>query len=134
MNADLFQLLSPWDLENLLGLYLQARFGYMVVPKTSQLGTPHYEFVLVHRDGRRAAIQVKSGNVTLDRADYLGVTQEFDEFYLFTVSGSYVGSASAKVTCVQPEEVRAFARDSYKFMPGSLKVFMDLARALEQAA
>jgi hypothetical protein len=133
VNVDLFQLLSPWDLENLVGLYLQAKFDYLVVPTTSQLGTPHYEFVMVHQDGRRAAIQVKSGNVTLDRADYVAVSQEFDEFFLFTTTGSYVGPASPKLICLSPQEVRIFARDSYRFMPGSLRLFMDLARTLEQA-
>lgn len=133
MNADLFQLLSPWDLENLLGLYLQARLGYMLVPNTGQLATPHYEFVMVHQNGRRAAIQVKSGNLPLDSTDYLGVTQQFDEFFLFTASGVYVGPPSDKLTCLQPEEVRAFANASYTFMPGSLQVFMDLAQALQGA-
>ncbi len=129
--ADLFQLLSPWDLENLLGLYLQARLGYMLVPRTNHLATPHYEFVMVHRDGRRAAIQVKSGSVVLDRGDYLSIAQQFDQFFLFTTTGAYVGTAEQRLTCLLPEDVRAFADESYAFMPGSLQLFMDLARALQ---
>ena len=69
-SSDLFSLLSPDDLEDVVGLYLQAR-GYLILPSTCKRSTQAYEFVLIHKDtGERATIQVKSGHTGVDLSSF----------------------------------------------------------------
>jgi hypothetical protein len=128
-DVDLYQLLSPQDLENLVAIYLQNE-GYMVVPRTADDNTPKYEFALIHRDGRRAALQVKSGNVNLRSEDYAEVADKVDEFFLFTSGGAYEGGPNTKIRLLDPKTVKAFASDYYHLMPDPIQVCIVLAGEL----
>jgi len=131
VDPDLYQLLDPWDLENLVGIFLQAVQDYMIVPRTADKAAPKYEFVLIHNDSRRAVLQVKSGKVSVNIGDYVAVAEKLDELFLFTASGDYRGDHHPKIRCLKPEEVRAFAEANRQLMPGSVQVCIDLARTLK---
>lgn len=129
-SADLYHLLSPWDLENLIAMYLQKDRNYMLIPRTAESTMPKYEFVLIRENGGTAAVQVKSGSEPGIIADYENIAQDFGEFFLFASSGNYVGNPSTRVECLDPEVIRRFTEKHFDLMPRSIKLFMTLARTL----
>jgi hypothetical protein len=129
--ADLYQLLSPADLENLVAVYLQCVHRYFVIPHTADASAPKYEFTLIREDGRRAAVQVKSGSVSIAVAEYETVAGQLDELFLFASSGHYVGAHNARIRCLDPEEVRRFACTHVAALPGAVRTAFELASELQ---
>lgn len=133
-SADLLQLLSPADTENLVALYLQSERHFLLVPRTADASAPKYEFTLLRKDGFRAAVQVKSGGESIDVSAYAAVAQEFDEFILFASSARYVGNASPPVSCLAPAIVRAYAMSNANILPMAIRLAVRQASFLESFA
>ena len=68
-QLDLFALISPEDCEDIVGLYLQEVNDYRLIPSTCKVDTFNTEFVLRKRGGM-ALVQVKQGEMTLDRSGF----------------------------------------------------------------
>ena len=60
-NRDLFSLISPDDCEDIVGIYLQEKHGYRLIPSSCKRDTGKTEFVLKAVDGRRANVAGKAG-------------------------------------------------------------------------
>lgn len=129
--ADLYQLLSPPDLENLVAVYLQCVHHYFLIPRTADASAPKYEFSLIREDGRRAAVQVKSGGVIIYLTEYAALAAQVDELFLFASSGNYVGERGGKFRCIDPEELRGFASTHVAAMPGAVRIALDVAAQLD---
>lgn len=124
-NLDLFALLSYEDCEDLVGLYLQAQFGYSVIPSTCRRDTAGYEFVLVHREtGQEAVVQVKNGAVNLSTT---ALRSPGRQVFLFTSRGEYLGPRHADVTCLSRGDLLSFAASNRKRLPRRLQDLWDLA-------
>ncbi len=92
-NTDTFySLLSTDDCEDLLCLWLYAKYGYITIPSTNKKSTECYECILKDpKSGKNIYPQVKAGTVILYENNYEHLN---GEVWLFTTKGSVVKNAS----------------------------------------
>lgn len=128
VDADVFSLLHPDDVEDLVAIYLQDQ-GYRLIPSTAKKGTPRFEFVLRHdADGRKAVVQVKVSD-TLAVADYADEA-DVEEVFLFSARGGYRGRSTDSVRCLDPDEIRDFMHQNRHVMPDKINTWLDIAEGL----
>ena len=114
-QLDLFSLISPEDCEDIVGIYLQEEHGYRLVPSTCRHDTAKTEFVLRKQDSK-ALVQVKQGQVTLDRGDFQLDADDYCEWFLFTTGGYYEGKEASHIHCLNPKTLLEFAFDNVSLM------------------
>jgi hypothetical protein len=120
-SSDLFSLISPFALEDLVGLYLQS-LGYSIVPTSCQRTSATYEFVLRHREcGEMAAVQVKSGSQVLNRDDYSGFP---GTMYLFAASEQYAGGHHPSVKTISRADLIKFISHNKRILPETITVWL----------
>ncbi|MHB9306953.1 hypothetical protein ACW0UU_05730 [Fusobacterium polymorphum] len=149
-KENFYDLLSPYDCEDLLYFYLYHKNKYIAIPSTNKTSTQNYEFEMVNPKERneKIYIQVKNGNSEM--ADlYLEDYQKLDgEVYLLTTAGNIyetkrkkkllqiaskqnyefeeIGSTknNNKIYAINPEALYEFAKRAYKdetiLMPQSI--------------
>ncbi|MEG8038763.1 hypothetical protein QP166_05150 [Sphingomonas sp. LR60] len=115
--GDLFEAASPEDLEDLVALFLQDH-GWRLLPSTSKTSMASYEFVVVEsKSGRRAGVQVKSGNVSyLEQA----VAEDFDSFFVFLAGKNPRIIGDHKAEIIDRENLRRFALNNLAIIPKRL--------------
>ena len=149
-NENFYDLLSPYDCEDLLHFYLYHKFKYVVIPSTNKTNTQNYEFEMVNSENRneKICIQVKNG-YSKGSDLYLENFKERDGIvYLLTTAGNIyntkkmkkliqidfkqnyefeeIGSTenNKKIYAVNPEALYEFAKRAYKdktiLMPQSI--------------
>ena len=118
-SQSLFDVASPDDLEDIAALFLQEN-GWAILPSTAKASMANYEFVMVAPNGRRAGIQVKSGNVYhLD----LSVSQDFDTFFVLMANDrATVSGQSDKVVHLKRAEIEMFAAQHWEMLPRRLQM------------
>ena len=105
------------DLEDLVAMYLQVCLGWYVVPSTVKRATPYTEFVLRNAEGRRAYLQVKSGNTSVGAI--IDVPNDVDKFFLFDASeGSRLPN---KVERICLNDLEDFARTHNFLLPSYIR-------------
>lgn len=126
-SADIFYLLDPFDIEDLVGLYLQDQMDYMLLPSSRGhlSNTPFYEFELLARKTLSTAyIQVKSGD-----SNPLDLTAYASENKVFVFSAAdYVGQLPPNVEIIRREDLLAFAHKFDGNLPFNLQIWMDFCR------
>jgi len=149
-KENFYDLLSPYDCEDLLYFYLYHKFKYVVIPSTNKTNTQNYEFEMVNSENRneKICIQVKNG-YSKGSDLYLENFKERDGIvYLLTTAGNIyntkkmkkliqidfkqnyefeeIGSTenNKKIYAVNPEALYEFAKRAYKdktiLMPQSI--------------
>jgi len=123
-NRNIFSLLSAEDCEDVIAIYLQVKFNYIVIPSSCKADTMAYEFVLINRKTNKiAVIQVKTGNESLRGMDYDEIVA--DEIYLFASSGIYdVKGCSDRIKTILPEEIKTFMRENEKLLPSKIRFWI----------
>ena len=123
-NADTFySLLSTDDCEDLLCLWLYAKYGYITIPSTNKKSTECYECILKDpKSGKNIYPQVKAGTVTLYESHYEHLN---GEVWLFTTKGSVVKNTSGNrknIFIADPEELFDFVgtRVAKNILPESI--------------
>ncbi|MFS0788649.1 hypothetical protein ABC345_19955 [Shouchella sp. 1P09AA] len=119
---NLLKYLSPDDLEDLVGLYLQYRHDYKVIPSSCKPTTKKIEYTLI-REGSKgkietAAVQVKKGNVLLSVGDYADLP--YDWVYLFGEDENYRKSEVNNVKCLTRKELIDFITTYRSFLPNKI--------------
>jgi hypothetical protein len=123
--SDIFSLLSSEDCEDIIGIYLQFKFDYMMIPSTCKKDTMAYEFVLLHKETRKpAVVQVKNGYDSLNRDHY----REHEEVFLFTTKGSYLGEPRNSIHCLEPMEIKEFVFAHSHLLPEKVQLWIDFLR------
>ena len=125
VKRDLFSLISPDDCEDIVGIYLQEKHGYRLIPSSCKRDTGKTEFVLKAVDGRRANVQVKQGNAPLDLDDFKHDRDNPCEWFLFTTQGQYNGKGDEHLRCLSPDDMRDFAFDNRNIMSDRIRTFID---------
>ena len=120
-DLDLLILVGPEDCEDIVGIYLQEKFGYRMIPSSCKHDTAHTEFILKNREGSRANVQVKQGWDDLNRDDY---NDSSCDWFLFTTQGQYTGANHSRVHCLNPQDIRAFAFDNRNLMTQRVQTFI----------
>ncbi len=124
-DRDVFSLLSPDDLEDVVGLYLQVCKDYVLYPSTCKTDTQTYEYVLVSKiDSKLAFVQVKTGHSEIEIKNYESLA-EWGIVYLFSTSGSYTGKSSHQnIVCLPKKEVEQFLFNQRSMMPERIQKWL----------
>jgi hypothetical protein len=124
---DVFSLLDDQDCEDLIWVYLQMS-GFVVFPARRRQDTPTYEYVARHRkDGTKAMVQVKTGNVPLNLE---GDWPKDYKVYLFSPNENYYGKCPANVTPIRRMEILSFMKANREFLPSAISNWIDIARGV----
>ena len=129
-KGDFFDLLRPEECEDIVAIYLQEKRGHRLIPSTCRRDTMMAEFVL-RKVGRKALVQVKQGNQTLDSNDFNDDPDDPVQWFLFATSGKYVGGDRNHVSCLNPEEMRMFAINNRALMPRRIQTIIDYLKSGE---
>ncbi len=119
-------LLDPYDLEDLVVLYLQDR-NWRVVLSSHAPNTPRYEVTLIRQQDNRplsAGVQVKHKGQDIDASAY-GEDIQVDQVFLFAASCNYGNNIPENVTIVHPDELVEFARQNLSLLPETIKYWWD---------
>ena len=86
-KENFYDLLSPYDCEDLLYFYLYHKNKYIAIPSTNKTSTQNYEFEMVNPKDRneKIYIQVKNGEVDIEINDYMDLK---GKIYLLTTDGN----------------------------------------------
>ena len=129
-NSNIFSLLSSDDCEDILGLYLQLKKNYMLVPSSCKSDTMNYEYELINRtNGQKAVVQVKNGNVDLNIKDYSDIDSKV---YLFTTKGKYIGEPTDEIVFMKPEIMEQFVFEKEKLMPKKIRNWIEIYSELKK--
>lgn len=120
--------LDPYDVEDLVYVWLQVARGYVALPRSRQRDTPAYEWTMIHRQTkRRGIVQIKTGSDSVDlqaladsRAD-----KETDTF-AFAAGGTYVGDRSLVTEVINTAELLGFAAQHPNLLPPRVRTWFEL--------
>lgn len=97
--GDFIDLLDPFDLEDLVVLYMQEQ-GWRIILSSHAPNTPRYEATFIHRHLGTAGVQVKHKGKDLIAEDYAN-DKQVNEVFLFAASGNYGKSIPANVKIIK---------------------------------
>ena len=123
-GLDLFALALPEDCEDIVAIFLQAEYGYHLIPSTCRIDTVKTEFVLRNAHGK-AQVQVKQGEVPLNKDQFTWDRDDPCEWFLFSTSGNYHGNDLDHVHCLDPCELRDFAFANPTMMPRRVQLLIE---------
>ncbi len=122
--------LDPYDVEDLIYLWLQVARSYVALPRARQRDTPAYEWTMLHRDTRRKSIvQVKTGSdhVNLQALADAKTDQQTDTF-AFATCGQYDGERGLVDEIITRDELLAFVAQNPDLLPKRVSTWFQLAR------
>lgn len=126
-SSDIFSIVSSEDCEDIVALYLQKKYDYIIVPSSCKKSTMKYEFVMINKnDGDKAVVQVKNGYVDLNIDEYskLGV-----KVYLFTTKGKYLGRDNENIVCINPNEIESFIYENINIIPDRISNILNIIKS-----
>jgi hypothetical protein len=126
-GGNFWEFISHEDCEDVVGLYLQLKHEYAIIPGTCKASTAGYEYVLTHRkSGDKAVVQVKQGSSTkLMAKDYEDFTL-FGEVFLFNSQGLYeIDKEVDRITCLTVAEIETFTQQHKHVLPLRVKAWLD---------
>lgn len=121
--------LDPYDVEDLIFLWLQVQRGYLVLPRARQRDMPAYEWTVIHRDTRRRAItQVKTGGdpLNLDRLVAAKVNSEM-ETYAFATCEAFDGDRKSVTEIISVDDIVHFANANRDLLADRTRAMFELA-------
>lgn len=122
VSSDIFSLLSAYDCEEVIGLYLQIALGYLLIPSSCKSDTLAYEYELIHRvTGEHAVVQVKTGGESLNRNDYGNIE---GKVFVFASNGECFGDEYPHVTCLFPQGIENFMQDHLSLLPRKIQFWI----------
>lgn len=121
--------LDPYDVEDLVYVWLQVERGYLALPRTRQPDTPAYEWTMIHRDSRRRGIvQIKTGAAPVDLQALADARADKNtDTYAFATCGKYVGDASLVTEVIASEALLAFVEAQPDLLPLRVRTMFELA-------
>ena len=129
-KLNLFSLISPEDCEDIVGIYIQEKFGFRLIPSSCRHDTVKTEFVLKNVEGERAYVQVKQG-VALNVNDFKCGPRDSCEWFLFSTHGQYFGSNQNYVHCLKPIDIQEFVFANRNLMSGRVQTFIEFLNSDE---
>ncbi len=120
--------LDPYDVEDLVYVWLQVARGYVALPRARQRDTPAYEWTMIHRRTRRRGIvQIKTGSDHVDlqaladaRAD------DQTDTFAFATCGDYDGNRHVVTEVIECRDLLAFAAEHPGLLPARVRTWFEL--------
>jgi hypothetical protein len=121
--------LDPYDVEDLVYVWLQVARGYVALPRARQRDTPAYEWTMIHREtGRRGIVQIKTGSDHVDlqaladaRAD------DQTDTFAFATCDAYNGDRRVVNEIIQQSDLLIFAAKHPGLLPTRVRTWFELA-------
>jgi hypothetical protein len=129
-NADVLrELLDPFDVEDLVYVYLQAVRNYLVLPASRRTDTAAYEYALIERDTKQLAVtQIKSGDTPVDLSALAATVGDDKIGFAYATSGQYDGDGGKRVECLSDDELLGFAKSHPDLLPPRVKRWLQFAQ------
>lgn len=130
-NEDnIFQLIHPKDVEEVVCLYLQKELGYYVYTNTTREDMETYECVLVKtdKDHHLAYVQVKTGGVSLNGStpEYKELAKDGNKVYLFTADNRFCSGADGQdIIHIKTEEISDFIKNNRALLSEKIQVWLE---------
>lgn len=119
LRAELFDYLAPGDVEDLVGLFLQAKKNLLIVPSSSKQSTSPVEFLMIDREtGEQVGVQVKTGKQSIKLEDYRDAPERM---YFFQQKSKPPVSTDKKRIFIEDKELLDFARDNPTQLPAGIR-------------
>lgn len=118
-KPDIWSVLSPEAVEEIVLLCIQMEKGYYIYSSTVKYAFPGYECQMVNKDGKHAYPQVKSGDVQLKADDYMSAfnTDPDSVVYLFATSQNYVRNGDKRIEYLTAKEIENFVKAHKELLP-----------------
>lgn len=111
---DLFTVLDPEQVEDLVFIYLQT-LGWYVIPNSRKANTIRFEYMILQSNSKiRGLVQVKTGQTPLCPAEY---AKNLEYIFLFQSNNIYNGEHFPNVTCIRREDLIKFVEQSRDWLP-----------------
>lgn len=121
--------LDPYDVEDLVYVWLQVSRNYVALPRSQQRDTPAYEWTMLHREtGRRCIVQVKTGadHVNLAALAEARADDDIDTF-AFAASETYDGDRDAITEIIEGRDLLALADSRPELLPARVRTWFEMA-------
>ncbi len=126
---DIFSLISSDGCEDILGLYLQLKKGYIIIPSSCKSDTTNYEYELLNKKTKeKAVVQVKNGDVNLNTTDFSNINSTI---FLFTTKGKYFGKKE-NIHFIDPKQMENFIFSNLKMMPSKIQNWVSIYSELKK--
>lgn len=129
---DIFSLLDPFDLEDVIGLYLEAEKSFCIIPSSrgNLSNTPFYEFELWKPSDRSFAyLQVKTGDQNkLDLSAYRNFKEEI---YVFSTAGYLnegVIDGHSNIHIIGKDQLIAFLQKYDNSLPKNISCWLEFIK------
>ncbi len=121
--------LDPYDVEDLVYVWLQVARDYVALPRARQRDTPAYEWTMLHRKTRRKGIvQIKTGADHVNLQALADVrTDEGTDTFAFATCGQYDGDRELVDEVIDPDELLAFVAEHPALLPDRVRTWFALA-------
>jgi hypothetical protein len=128
--AEVLQHLDPYDLEDLIYVWMQVSKGYLALPNARRTDTPAYEWTMLHKRTHDSAIlQVKSGDRDVDLDALAAAAPDKDTtLFAYSAAGRYTGSPSQDVICIKTGQLLAFVAKHCALLPPRVRTWFELAQ------
>ena len=111
-------MLDDEETEDLVFVYLQSQ-GWYVIPNSRKGDSMSFEYLAVNPlTGEKALTQVKTGQVAINRDDYVGYSERI---FLFQSNEFYSGTGAKNVVCIKRDALSKLLMDSLDWLPQSFK-------------
>lgn len=130
---DIWSVLPPEAIEEIVLLYLQIEKHCYIFSTTVKYAFPTYECQMVTKEGKRVYPQVKSGSVALNANDYMDVFK-YDptaEVYLFSTSEKYDKNDYDKIHYLYKKELEDFIKSHKNVLPALTYNWIDFCGFFE---
>ncbi len=117
--------LLDYELEELVGLYLQVELGYGIYTSTNKKDTKQYEFVLFKRDsGEKAYLQVKEHDININ--EYKDLIK-YGKVYIFSNNETQYEEID-NIVRITRNQIIDFIKSHKKILPDRVKYLLDLSK------
>jgi hypothetical protein len=118
-------LLDPYDVEDLVFVYMQVELGYLVLPGSRRTDSAAYEYVLLHPKTRQqAVVQIKTGSSVVDLDQLAKATANRHKAFAFSTTGSYTGRTS-NVELLSSHGLLSFMRARPEVLPPRVRAWFE---------
>lgn len=120
--------LDPYDVEDLVYVWLQVARGYIALPRARQRDTPAYEWTMIHREtGRRGIVQVKTGSSSVDLQALANArADDQTDTFAFATCGTYDGDVGLVDEVIGSQELLRFVADHLELLSGRVRTWFEL--------